>query len=348
MLIGEVSEQSGISARMLRHYDKIGLVSPTGRTHGGYRQYSADDLRRLFHVEGLRSLGLSLQEIAAVLEDLAFDPAPLVEQIIARTRQRLAQEEELLRRLTQVHTSNPAAWSDVLRTIGLLRGLEVGDPSSRQRLVLELTDRHDAVAPLTEAALNESEPNVSGALYWALARSGDAAVPELAEALGAPDAERRRRAVAALEKIGTPQALAVLADAFQHPDPFVGTRGALARGGRGDADAVPALVGLVAAGRDDIDAADRLGMLAERHGCASDIVRAICDTLAGASVAARQRLTAALAEIPGPAADAALAALVADPDRGVALTATSLARARAASGHARVVRGRARRPARRA
>lgn len=332
MLIGEVSEKSGISARMLRHYDKIGLVSPTGRTHGGYRQYSAGDVRRLFHVEGLRSLGLSLQEIAGVLGDLAFDPAPMIEQILARTRRRLAQEEELVRRLTEVHTSKPAAWSDVLHTIGLLRGLEADDPSSRQRLVLALTGRGDDAVALTEAALSESEPNVAGALYWALARTGDTAVPRLAEALGSPDAERRRHAAAALEKIGTPQALAVLADAFQDPDPFIAARGALARGARGDADAITALVDLVVAARDDVAAADTLGVLAEQHGLAADIVRAICDELADASVAARRRLTAALAEIPGPAADATLTALVDDPDRGVALTATSLLRARSTGG----------------
>ena len=325
MLIGEVSAQSGISARMLRHYDKIGLVSPTGRTHGGYRQYSADDVRRLFHVEGLRSLGLSLQEIAGVLGDLAFDPAPMVDQLIARTRDRLAREEELLGRLRQVHTSNPAAWSDVLRTIGLMRGLEVGDPSTRQRLVLALTGQAqgDAVS-LAEAALNEPEPNVSGALYWALARGGDTAIPVLVQTLDAPDADRRRRAVEALEKIGSPQALAVLGAAFRHPDPFVAGRAALCRGAQGHADAIPALVSLVVDGRDDIDAADRLGLLAADDNTAQDILRAVSGELATASTPARRRLTAALAEIPGPAAAATLTTLVDDPDRGVALTAKSI------------------------
>ncbi len=58
MLIGEVAERSGVSPRMLRHYDALGLVSPTARTAGGYREYTSDDLRRLFHVESLRTLGL--------------------------------------------------------------------------------------------------------------------------------------------------------------------------------------------------------------------------------------------------------------------------------------------------
>ena len=82
MLIGEVAQRSGISARMLRHYDRIGLVSPSERTTGGYREYSESDIRRLFHVEGLRSLGLSLAQIADVIDDRAFDPAVMVENVI--------------------------------------------------------------------------------------------------------------------------------------------------------------------------------------------------------------------------------------------------------------------------
>ena len=61
MLIGEVARRSGVSARMLRHYDSLGLVRPTGRTGGGYREYSGADIRRIFHIESLRSLGLSLR-----------------------------------------------------------------------------------------------------------------------------------------------------------------------------------------------------------------------------------------------------------------------------------------------
>ncbi len=64
MLIGEVARRSGVSTRMLRHYESLGLVRPTGRTVGGYREYSAVDIRRIFQVESLRSLGMSLRQIA--------------------------------------------------------------------------------------------------------------------------------------------------------------------------------------------------------------------------------------------------------------------------------------------
>lgn len=319
MLIGEVSAVSGISARMLRHYDAVGLVSPTGRTSGGYRRYSGEDVRRLFHVEGLRSLGLSLTEVAGVLGDLSFDPAAMVEQLVDRTRARLAREEELLDRLGRVRASDPAAWSDVLRTIGLMRSLEAGDPSARQRLALTGAGEDDRdAAVLAAAALVESDPAVAGTLDWALARTGDAALPVLTEALDAPDANRRHRALDALTKIGSPAASDVLAGASAHHDPKVRARATLVRGARGEAGAIPGLLALVVEGRDDVDAADVLGDLASRHGRADEIAGAVAAALPGADDAARRRLVSALVDVPGPRADAVLAGLVDDPDRGVA------------------------------
>lgn len=323
MLIGELAEHCGISARMLRHYDRIGLVSPTERTAGGYREYAPADVRRLFHVEGLRSLGLSLHEIAEVLADLSFDPAAMVGELVARTRERLRQDEELLGRLELVQASDAAAWSDVLRTIGLIRGLGAGDASARLRLVLSNAGGAPAdAAALAEAALNEAEPSVAGALYWALAQTGDRAVPVLAEALDSPDAARRRRAVAALVKIGTPRATETLAGAFRHPDPLVAARATLARGRLGRKDAIPGLVALVVAGADDVEAADVLGLLARDHAQADRIAQAIVRELPAADSDARRRLAAALAEVPGLAADALLSSLAADGDHGVAVTAS--------------------------
>lgn len=323
MLIGEVAERSGVSARMLRHYDAIGLLSPAGRSHGGYREYTEADVQRLFHVEGLRSLGLSLNEITDALADLSFSPAAMVGQLVERTRERLAQEEELLRNLEQVEASGPEAWSDVLRLIGLVRGLSVGSASARQRFVLSWAGAAGQDARvLAEAALSEADPIVAGAMHWALDRLGDDAVPALAAALHSPIAERRQRAVAALVKLTSPAAAAALAGAVHDPDPLVSGRAALASGAGGNADAVPTLVALVVEGRDDMDAASVLGALASEPERADAIADAIATELGEADVATRQRLAAALAEIPGPRAEAVLAALADDPSREVALTAS--------------------------
>lgn len=332
MLIGELAERCGISARMLRHYDRIGLVSPTDRTAGGYREYSPEDVRRLFHVEGLRSLGLSLHEISEVLADLSFDPAAMVEDLISRTRERLRQDEELLGRLAQVRASDATAWSDVLRTIGLLRGLHAEDPSARLRFALSHAGELTAdAATLAEAALNEADPQVAGALYWALARTGDRALPVLADALESPDADRRRHAATALAKLGSPQATAVLAGAFRSADPLVAARAALARGRLGKMDAVPGLVALVVEGRDDVEATDVLGQLAREPSRADEIAAAIAGEVPGRTAEARQRLATALRELPGSLAESILSTLATDADHGVSVTASFLLRERRAS-----------------
>ena len=76
MLIGDVARYTGVSVRMLRHYDAMGLVRPTGRTIGGYRDYSDDDVRTILQVKTLRSLGLTLKQIGRILEDPGRAPAP--------------------------------------------------------------------------------------------------------------------------------------------------------------------------------------------------------------------------------------------------------------------------------
>ena len=330
MLIGEVSARSGISARMLRHYDRIGLVSPTARTSGGYRRYSEEDVRRLFHVEGLRTLGLSLKEIADALDDPSFAPARVVDDLVAQTAERIARDEELLRRLVHVQRSVPAAWSDVLRTVGLLRSLGTGSASARQRSVLALGGEAAAdVGVLVEAALGEADPNVAGALHWALARAGDAAVPSLAAALDSADPERRRRALSALVKLGGTAAYEEIAAATGHPDPAIANRAALVRGAHGDAGTVPALIALIAGGIDDVEAAEVLGGLVTAQPEAEAIVvQALTTALTADDPSARLRIVGALAEVPGHAVRTLLENLTADADRAVALTATSILRRR--------------------
>lgn len=63
MLIGELAEQSGLSLRTIRRYDEIGLLKASGRTDGGFRVYTADDLARVRVIRGMRALGYNHDEI---------------------------------------------------------------------------------------------------------------------------------------------------------------------------------------------------------------------------------------------------------------------------------------------
>ncbi|HEV7188706.1 MAG TPA: MerR family transcriptional regulator [Blastococcus sp.] len=89
MNVGEVAALAGVTVRTLHHYDRIGLLSPSGRTATGYRQYAPVDLDRLHQVLLYRELGFSLEEVATLLDDPAADPAAHLRRQHALLRQRL-------------------------------------------------------------------------------------------------------------------------------------------------------------------------------------------------------------------------------------------------------------------
>lgn len=313
---------------MLRHYDSLGLVRPTGRTVGGYRQYSDADIRSIFHVESLRSLGLSLREIAQVLADQSFTPRTLVSDLIRRTEERLVRERELLERLRAVENAEPGDWRDVLRIVQLVRALGSTDPHRRLQAVLNPADNEPVPTDLLAAAvLAEAEPNMAGALRWALSRAGDDGLVGLATGLSVPDVEVRRRAVLAVAEIPGDAATELLSAAIDDPDSAVRGPAALAAGTRGVTAAEPVLVAMVIAGTNDVDAGEVLGALSEDPASADRILGALTDALTAHEDDAgiRIRLIQALVELPGTRALTTLRALSADTDHSVALVATAFA-----------------------
>ncbi|HEY5721680.1 MAG TPA: Cu(I)-responsive transcriptional regulator [Allosphingosinicella sp.] len=67
MKIGEASLASGISQRMIRHYEKIGLVAPAARRDSGYRDYDERDVHTLRFIGRARDLGFPIDEIGTLL-----------------------------------------------------------------------------------------------------------------------------------------------------------------------------------------------------------------------------------------------------------------------------------------
>ncbi|MCZ4550981.1 MerR family transcriptional regulator [Gordonia rubripertincta] len=326
MLIGELSRQTGVSARMLRHYDSLGLVRPTDRSDGGYREYSNDDILRIFRVESLRSLGLSLREVQRALDEPDFAPTELVGELIEQTRERLAREQELLDRLHQVNDTDPGTWSDVLGLIELVRDLGSDRPARRQQAVFSAAEDGSASADvLADALLVEAVPNVAGALGWSLARLGNDAVAALARGLESSDTDVRRRATMAIAKIDGPDATTLLERALTDEDLTIRSQAAIELGSRGFIHAAPALIDAIVAGSRDVEAADVLGALAQTQQTADDLTGALVQALDESSEPpVRSRLAQALTEIPGSAAHLALARLTEDDDLAVAYTARAV------------------------
>lgn len=67
MNIGEAARATGISQRMIRHYEKIGLIPEPVRRDSGYRDYSVTDVGRLRFIANARDLGFSIGEIGELL-----------------------------------------------------------------------------------------------------------------------------------------------------------------------------------------------------------------------------------------------------------------------------------------
>src|SRR5579884_2235426 len=92
--VGQLASATGVTVRALHHYDAQGLLVPSARTEAGYRLYAEADVERLYRIRPLQALGLSLTEVAEVLDGL-----PLADVL---RRQHAATVEELVETMKEV------------------------------------------------------------------------------------------------------------------------------------------------------------------------------------------------------------------------------------------------------
>lgn len=101
--VGAVARLAGVSVRTLHHYDRIGLLTPSGRNAAGYRIYTLPDLKRLQQILFYRALGFTLDDVAKILAGPGQDAAAhlrrqhrLLREQISRRRGMLAAIEKEL------------------------------------------------------------------------------------------------------------------------------------------------------------------------------------------------------------------------------------------------------------
>lgn len=87
MHIGEVAARTELSLRSLRHWDEVGLLRPSGRSDGGFRQYTEADVEKILLIRRMKPLGFTLEQMAAALCDIeALDAVSAAGAAEARAR----------------------------------------------------------------------------------------------------------------------------------------------------------------------------------------------------------------------------------------------------------------------
>ncbi|MFI0940369.1 MerR family transcriptional regulator [Streptomyces sp. NPDC021020] len=190
--VGRLAEASGLTVRTLHHWDEIGLLSPSSRSAGGHREYTGDDLGRLYAVLALRSLGLGLETIAVCL-DAGVEPGRLVRDHLAGVDAEIAALGALRERLVRLGEELAAEREpDAADLLGALRAIGSAGPEGR-----EVLGRHLDADQLT--VLRARGAALGPAAHYLL----DVEWPELyrrAEALragGVPPGDSRVRRIAA-------------------------------------------------------------------------------------------------------------------------------------------------------
>lgn len=111
MIIRELAQKTGVTAKTIRYYESIGLLPQPERSENNYRQYTSTDVERLRLVAGARNLGLSMGDLAEILaaRDRGIAPCQRVLDSIAQRLQELDQRiaDMLVLRdsLEQLHTA---------------------------------------------------------------------------------------------------------------------------------------------------------------------------------------------------------------------------------------------------
>jgi MerR family transcriptional regulator, thiopeptide resistance regulator len=101
--VGELAKQTGLTVRMLHHYDKIGLFSPTQSSEKGHRIYTETDIAKLQQIMSLKQLGFALDEIKDMMEHPNLNPVEIIKVQLESIKEHIRIQEQLCSRLERIY-----------------------------------------------------------------------------------------------------------------------------------------------------------------------------------------------------------------------------------------------------
>lgn len=130
MKIGEAAAASDISERMIRHYEKIGLIAPAARRDSGYRDYGQRDVHMLRFVGRARDLGFPIEEVRQLLalwQDRSRSSADVKALALARAAELRRKERELHEMRLSLERLAASCQGDDRPDCPIIQDLESGD-----------------------------------------------------------------------------------------------------------------------------------------------------------------------------------------------------------------------------
>ncbi len=158
--VGELAKRTGLTVRALHHYDSIGLLRPTGRSDSGYRLYSRDDVARLHGIQTLRRMGLSLADVAQLLDGGAVTLPAILARQIGLLDQEIAQAQALRTRLSGMQSilegGGQPEIDDWLASLSVMNTFEQYFSGGELKLVFERWKRCKSEWPPLLQAIREA------------------------------------------------------------------------------------------------------------------------------------------------------------------------------------------------
>lgn len=166
MNIGQAAQASGVTAKMIRHYESIGVLPVANRTHSGYRQYTEKDAHTLRFVRHSRDLGFSLDQIRELL-DLWQNRRRRSRQVKAIAQAHVSQLEQKARELQAMKATLEhlvhGCQGDDRPDCPILTGLETGDTFVTMDAVPVRNDMKGRVAKNAEVGVSRENSVASHA-----------------------------------------------------------------------------------------------------------------------------------------------------------------------------------------
>ncbi len=146
MNIGEAAASSGVSAKMIRYYESIGLISNASRSNAGYRIYSEADVHKLRFIRRSRDLGFSVEQMGELLA-LWSDRSRASADVKRIALEHITELEQKMRELRQM-----------TKTLRHLADHCHGDGRPHCPIIEDLSRGHDAGPPKPKRAKHRIDP----------------------------------------------------------------------------------------------------------------------------------------------------------------------------------------------